>query len=515
MEEQQQQQHNEEDTKGFKRRLKAEVDAKVAKKQRKQLTPQQKEKLQRLYYNPRVGYGDVRKVYQNAKAGSLGVTYEQVNNWMGDQYVVQANEPTNKPKQWNSIAAAGPGYNYQMDLIDYTRYRTDGYGWILCIIDVYSRKVGARAIKVTHTRTGKASIRAKVKWEQYLELYKEIVEDDFEGRYPKDLNCDNEFIEKEFQRFVASKGTVIHYSDPKDYNKNAIVERFNRTIELMIQKHRFATDDIDWPSYLQDLIHNYNNRYHSTIKANPQDVWDGKEKSHQKIVWLWNTLKVGDKVRRKLNLNIFAKGDELRYSRDTYVLMERKGNRWKLRNIRTGFIDDNNGRWYKESQLQKVNQIVNPERAAEGPEEEAQNYSLNKEGEDSPSDVEEESEEEKEKEKETEEPVRVDRSHSKLDEQHDGGLTKSKKGIFHSKTLQQLALNRRLKKYTRNASEQPHEEVEEDPDRPGHVRYVIPKRLVPRETRNERQLKAKRRLDIKTFSNQTEERRRKRRKKGK
>jgi len=496
----------EEEKKGFKRKLRDEVEAKVTKKDKKELPPEKKAKLEQLYYSPRQGYGDVRKVYENAKMGGLGVTYEQVKNWMDDQYVVQANEPTTKPKHWNTIAAPGPGYNYQMDLIDYTRYRTDGYGWILVIIDVYSRKAGARAIKAEYTRTGKKSIKAKVKWEQYLQYYKEIIEEDFDGRYPKDLNCDNEFIEKSFQQFVYSKGTRIHYSDPLDYNKNAIVERFNRTIELMIQKHRFATDDIDWPTYLDDLIHNYNNRYHSTIKATPEDVWSGKVKSRQKITWLWNTLEVGDQVRRKLKLNIFAKGDELKYSKDVYVLVRRQGNRWLLRNIRTGEEDDNKGRWYKESQLQKVNKIVNPSRATEGVEKEAENYALKEESKKAPS------EKEKEVEKEIEEDQESPVGHS--DDESVVTKPSVERGISHSNTIKQLALNRRLKKFMRNAGEQPHDEVEEDPDRPGHVRYVIPSRLAPKVSKKERRLKSKRRLDIPTFSNQTQERRR-RRKKGK
>lgn len=489
----------------LKRKIKEEVDRRV---EGKDLSPEKRLKLEKLYYDPREGYGDVRKVYENAKLGGLGVTYRQVKNWMGDQYVVQANEPTSKPKHWNTIAAAGPGFNYQMDLIDYTRYRTDGYGWILVIIDVYSRKAGARAIKAEYTRKGKRSIKAKVKWEQYLEFYKEIVEEDFDGRYPKDLNCDNEFIEENFQKFVTSKGTQIHYSDPLDFNKNAIVERFNRTIELMIQKHRFATDDIDWPTYLADLVHNYNTRWHSTIKATPNGVWNGDEKSRQKITWLWNTMAVGDQVRKKLHLNIFAKGDELRYSKDIYILIERKGNRWLLRNIRTGEKDDNKGRWYKENQLQKVNNIVNPKRKTEGIEKEAENYAIKKEKEES-KDVDEVKDDGREKGKEKE-------REREEDEEQSDERNSSKHGVSHKNTIKQLSLNRRLKRFTKNVNEQPHEEVEEDPDRPGHVRFVIPERLVPSEAKRDRKLNKRRRLDVKTFTNQTEERRKRRkRRKGK
>lgn len=493
--------------KGFKERLREEVDAKVEKKERKkQLTPEQRSRLKELYYSPRDGYGNVRKVFENAKKSNLGVTYQQVQNFMEDQYVVQANKPSKKPKYWNSIAAPGPGYNYQMDLIDYTRYKIDGFGWILVIIDVHSRKAGARAIKAEYTRQGRKSPYAKVWWESYLKYYKDIIEEDFDGRYPKDLNCDNEFIEKGFVDFVTSKGTKIHYSDPKDYNKNAIVERFNRTLELLLQKIRFSTDDIRWPLYLQDAIHNYNNSYHRTIKTEPEKVWRGEEKSKQQITWLWNTLKEGDQVRIKKNLNVFAKGDALRYSTDIYLTIKRNGSRWLLRNIRTGKEDDNHGRWYKENQLQKVNKIVKPSKAADGAEKEAELYGENEEGE-LPSEY---HKEEREKEKENE-------REDEYDEESDGTEGVSDKGVSHVNAIKQLSLNRRLKKFSKNVNEQPHEEVEEDPDRPGHVRYVIPERLKPKTSRAERRVGAKRRLEEPPNRNRAKERkeRRKRRKKSK
>lgn len=485
--------------KGFKKKLRAEVDAELERKENKKknkLTPEQSSKLKELFYSPRQGYGNVMKVFKNAKKAKLGVTYEQVAHWLGDQYVVQANEPIKKAKHFNSIAAAGPGYNYQMDLIDYTRYHVDGYGWILVIIDVYSRKAGARAIKAEYTKKGKKTIRAKVKPEQYLAEYKDIIEEDFDGKYPKDLNCDNEFIEGHFTDFVKSKGTRIHYSDPTDYNKNAVVERFNRTIEGLLQKIRFSTDDIRWPSYLQDAIYNYNNSYHTTIKAEPENVWTGKEKSHQKITWLWNVLKEGDQVRKKLNLNIFAKGDALKYSEDIYLTIKRNGNRWLLRNIRTGKEDDNKGRWYKEGQLQKVNTIVNPVKLSR--EEELLTPNKTKEIESEEIESSKPREKEKEKESESEEE----------EEEQEYGLT-------HTNAIKQSNLNRRLKRFTKKSSEQPHEEVEEDPDRPGYVRFVVPERLKPKTSKEGRREKAKRRLDEQPTNRKKErdERRKKRRRK--
>jgi len=221
----------------------------------KALTPQQSEGLRRLYYSPRTGLQSVNKFFRKAKLAGLGVTYEQTKNWLSGQYTVQAHRPQNKPKEWNSITSAGPGYNYQMDLLDYSRYRYPSsaslaYAWILVIIDVNSRYAAVRALKVH--RDG------KVKGMDYLDAYKDMIEKDIDGRNPKDLNLDNEFTARVFVEYVESQGTRLHYSEVGQFNKNAIVERFNRTIALMIEKYRFHSDDINWPSYLQDMVHNYN-----------------------------------------------------------------------------------------------------------------------------------------------------------------------------------------------------------------------------------------------------------------
>ena len=59
------------------------------------------------------------------------------------------------------------------------------------------------------------------------------------------------------------------------------MERWNGTIARLLQKYRIATGNYDWPSYLDDIVYNYNHTYHSTIKEIPADVFDGLVKSQQ------------------------------------------------------------------------------------------------------------------------------------------------------------------------------------------------------------------------------------------
>jgi hypothetical protein len=101
----------------------------------------------------------------------------------------------------------------------------------LVVIDVYSRYVAARAL--TNRRI--ASIIEMVK-----ECFEEL------GGPPQNMNCDNEFNNGEFNKFMSDEGIRMWYSEPDEINKNAIVERFNRTLALLIQRWRVGSGSHDW-----------------------------------------------------------------------------------------------------------------------------------------------------------------------------------------------------------------------------------------------------------------------------
>ena len=49
----------------------------------------------------------------------------------------------------------------------------------------------------------------------------------------------------------------------------------------------------------RDIVKNYNNSFHSTIKSTPQKVFDGKQFNTQQVFYIPNPFDVGDKVRLK------------------------------------------------------------------------------------------------------------------------------------------------------------------------------------------------------------------------
>jgi len=294
--------------------------------------------IKETYYNPLTGFIGIEKLYKRLKKKGYDITRDTIEDFLNKQYTNQVNKTIRKPKEYSSIVAQGKRHNYQMDIIVYDRYAFNHYKYILCVIDVYSRYASVRAM----TNRNNSTIMKNVK-----DIFEEM------GK-PKNINCDNEFNTREFNKYVVDNDIRVYYSQPNEINKNAIIERFNRTLIEIIQKWRTATGKYDWYKVLDKIVNNYNNSYHRTIKATPNDIWNGKDYNKQVIKKVETKFKVGDKVRIIKHKAIFDKVDSLSYSKSIYIIIEIKGAKHYLINIETGKEIE---QYYKSYELKSVNDI--------------------------------------------------------------------------------------------------------------------------------------------------------------
>ena len=107
---------------------------------------------------------------------------------------------------------------------------------------------------------------------------------------------------------------------------------------------------------LHDIVDEYNNTYHTTIKMKPIDVKDNTYINTSKEINNKDPkFKVGDHVRISKYKNNFAKGYMLNWSEEVFVIKKVKNTvTW------TYVINDLNGediiRTFYEKELQKINQ---------------------------------------------------------------------------------------------------------------------------------------------------------------
>ena len=107
--------------------------------------------------------------------------------------------------------------------------------------------------------------------------------------------------------------------------KSVIAERFIRTVKNKIYKYMTVISKTMYIDKLDDIVKEYNNTYHTTIKMKPADVKDNIYIVFEKEVNDKNPkFKVGDHVRISKYKNIFAKGYMPNWSEKIFIIKKIK-----------------------------------------------------------------------------------------------------------------------------------------------------------------------------------------------
>ena len=138
--------------------------------------------------------------------------------------------------------------------------------------------------------------------------------------------------------------------------KSVVAERFIRTMKRKTYKYMTSISKYVYIDKLDDIVNEYNNTYHITIKMKSADVKDNTYINADKEINNKDPkFKVGDDVRISKYKNMFAKGYMPNWSEEVFVIKKVKNTvPW------TYVIDDLNseeitGTFY-EKELQKTNQ---------------------------------------------------------------------------------------------------------------------------------------------------------------
>ena len=137
--------------------------------------------------------------------------------------------------------------------------------------------------------------------------------------------------------------------------KSVVAGRFIRTLKTKIYKYMTSVSKNVYIDKLDDIVGEYNNTCHKTIKMKPVNVKDNSYIDFKKDVNDRDPkFKVGDHVRISKYKNIFAKGYTSNWSEEIFVSEIKNTVPW------TYVINDLNGDeiigTFYEKELQKTNQ---------------------------------------------------------------------------------------------------------------------------------------------------------------
>ena len=217
-----------------------------------------------------------------------------------------------------------------------------GIRFLLCVIDIFSKYAWVVPIK------DKKGIRIVKAFQ--------IILKESNSRKPNKIWVDNgsEFYNAYFKKWLRDNNIVMYSTHSE--GKSVVAEKFIRTVKSKIDKYMTSISKNVYIDKLDDILDEYNNTYHTTIKMKPADVKDNTYINAAKEINNKDPkLKVGDHVRMSKYKNIFAKGYMPNWSEEVFVIKKVKNTvPW------TYVINDLNGEEisgiFYEKELQKTNQ---------------------------------------------------------------------------------------------------------------------------------------------------------------
>ena len=227
----------------------------------------------------------------------------------------------------------------------------DGYTFLLLVIDIFSKYGWVIPLK-------------NKKGETVAEALKII----FEKRKPEKLWTDKgtEFENKDVKKLIELYST-------ENEEKSSIVERWIRTMKEKMWKYFTDNNTYNYMSVLPELVKDYNNTVHSSIKMSPIDA---SKKKNELTVWrnlypdrfktnrLTPKFSVGDKVRITKKKKVFEKGYTTRWTEEIFTIKEIRDTNpitYKIEDLEEEEIE---GTFYEpelqktEQQLYKIEKII-------------------------------------------------------------------------------------------------------------------------------------------------------------
>ena len=299
--------------------------------------------MRNLYYNPKTGFTSLQQLIKLVKQRYPNTPSNIIKEWYDKQIPVQTIQQPNRRIEYHKII--GDGTSYQGDIMFLENKRNnDGYIGMLTFINNSTRFAYAYPIKTNKTGEIIANLRK------------------FLGQVPKEITnitTDNEFYNnREITNLFEENGIEHFVEDPNVHSKLSIINRFHRTLRGLLNKYFLAYNTDRWIDIIDDIIYNYNNRYHRTLGKSPNEMTEDDVNDLNEILndettkslEKFRKFKIGDIVRHIDGRQRFAKGPR-KYSQNIFIIESIDGLSFSLKNISTGKPAP---RTYRYHELKKV-----------------------------------------------------------------------------------------------------------------------------------------------------------------
>ena len=260
--------------------------------------------------------------FQRVKDNNPNFTKGEINQFLASNEIFTRFKQHRKNTKFSPIYVYSRRELFQADVIFFTDAEmvkaNSGFKYLFTCIDCFSKMAWVYPLRENTC-------------DSVMNSFKDILMKC--GEKPQRLNSDrgSELICKKFALFLREQ-SIFHYVS-YSLRKCPIIERFNLTIQNLIYKIMAYNRSLGWTKFLEQAMHIYLNRVHSTIKMSPLDA---EKKQNEKIVR--NNLhqyfqkrskkkqnakfSVGDTVRIWGKRRTFQRGYDENFTREYFVIKE-------------------------------------------------------------------------------------------------------------------------------------------------------------------------------------------------
>ena len=244
-------------------------------------------------------------VMDKSTKGSGVTTLTNKSSSQNQQLAEELHKPVIKKFQKRKVHATFKDNIWSADLAEMqliSRYNK-GIRFLLCVTDIFSKYAWVVPLK---DKKGISIVKA------FQSILKQS------NRKPNKIWVDkgSEFYNAYFKKWLQDNNIVIYSAHNK--GKSVVAERFIRTLRSKIYKYMGSISKNAYIDKLDDIVDEYNNTYHTTIKVKPIEVKDNTYINTDNI--MGSKFNVGDHVRISKYKNIFAEGYTPNWSEEVFVI---------------------------------------------------------------------------------------------------------------------------------------------------------------------------------------------------
>jgi hypothetical protein len=281
--------------------------------------------LQKYYFetkNP-AAYAGAQKVFQVLDKKYSGVfTKAYIKQWLNDQDAYSLQKTRRHKFKTANVRVTSIGEQLDIDLLSMANLadENDGVRFLLCVIDILSRKLWVRPLK---NKTAKVVLKAM----------KDILQDISPTKIQK-VRADkgSEFSNQWFKKYM--KDMDIYFFTTNNPPKSNFVERVQRTLKEKLYRMMRHNRTYRYIDDLQDVVASYNATPHRGLHGlAPNDVNKGNEANVWARMYLKKSktrtakpsfqFKVGDLVRISFTKQPFQRAYQEQYTTEVFKVAGR------------------------------------------------------------------------------------------------------------------------------------------------------------------------------------------------